>query len=44
MREHVGAFREFLKANGKTVEEQELVAAKIDGTLEKNRGTTCLMS
>jgi deferrochelatase/peroxidase EfeB len=31
MREHVGAFRDFLKANGKTVEEQELVAAKIMG-------------
>ena len=29
MREHVGAFRDFLKANGKTEEEQELVAAKI---------------
>jgi len=31
MREHVGAFREFLKANGKTQEEQELVAAKLMG-------------
>ncbi|MHA4843608.1 Dyp-type peroxidase [Flavitalea antarctica] len=31
MREHVGAFRDFLKANGKTREEQELVAAKIMG-------------
>jgi deferrochelatase/peroxidase EfeB len=31
MREHVGAFRDFLKANGKTVEEQELVAAKLMG-------------
>src|SRR6186713_422435 len=31
VREHVGAFRDFLKANGKTPEEQELVAAKIMG-------------
>jgi deferrochelatase/peroxidase EfeB len=31
MREHVGAFRDFLKANGKTPEEQELVAAKLMG-------------
>ena len=31
MREHVGAFRDFLKANGKTTEEQELVAAKLMG-------------
>ena len=31
MREHVGAFRDFLKANGKTFEEQELVAAKLMG-------------
>jgi len=31
MREHVGAFRDFLKANGKTLEEQELVAAKLMG-------------
>jgi deferrochelatase/peroxidase EfeB len=31
MREHVGAFRDFLKANGKTSEEQELVAAKLMG-------------
>ena len=31
MREHVGAFRDFLKANGKTQEEQELVAAKLMG-------------
>jgi deferrochelatase/peroxidase EfeB len=31
IREHVGAFRDFLKANGKTPEEQELVAAKIMG-------------
>ena len=35
MREHVGAFREFLKANGKTVEEQELVAAKLMGRWRK---------
>ena len=31
MREHVGVFRDFLKANGKTLEEQELVAAKLMG-------------
>lgn len=31
MREHVGHFRDFLKANGKTEEEQELVAAKLMG-------------
>ena len=31
MREHVGAFRDFLKANGNTPEEQELVAAKLMG-------------
>ena len=35
MREHVGSFRDFLKANGKTVEEQELVAAKIMGRWRK---------
>jgi deferrochelatase/peroxidase EfeB len=35
MREHVGAFREFLKSNGKTVEEQELVAAKLMGRWRK---------
>ncbi len=35
MREHVGAFRDFLKANGKTEEEQELVAAKIMGRWRK---------
>jgi deferrochelatase/peroxidase EfeB len=35
MREHVGAFRDFLKANGKTVEEQELVAAKLMGRWRK---------
>jgi hypothetical protein len=35
MREHVGAFRDFLKANGKTPEEQELVAAKIMGRWRK---------
>ena len=31
MREHVGRFRDFLKANGNTPEEQELVAAKMMG-------------
>lgn len=31
MEEHVGAFREFLKENGKTLEEQELIAAKLMG-------------
>jgi Dyp-type peroxidase family len=31
MQEHVGAFRDFLKENGNTPEEQELVAAKIMG-------------
>jgi Dyp-type peroxidase family len=31
MEEHVGAFRDFLRANGKTPEEQELVAAKLMG-------------
>lgn len=31
LEEHVGAFRDFLKANGKTPEEQELVAAKLMG-------------
>jgi Dyp-type peroxidase family len=31
LEEHVGAFREFLKQNGKTPEEQELVAAKLMG-------------
>ena len=31
MDEHVGAFRNFLKANGATPEEQELVAAKLMG-------------
>jgi deferrochelatase/peroxidase EfeB len=35
IREHVGAFRDFLKANGKTEEEQELVAAKIMGRWRK---------
>jgi deferrochelatase/peroxidase EfeB len=35
MREHVGVFRDFLKANGKTVEEQELVAAKLMGRWRK---------
>ena len=31
MEEHVGAFRDFLKAHGQTPEEQELVAAKLMG-------------
>jgi len=31
LEEHVGAFRDFLKANGATPEEQELVAAKLMG-------------
>jgi Dyp-type peroxidase family len=31
LQEHVGAFREFLKQNGTTPEEQELVAAKLMG-------------
>lgn len=35
IREHVGAFRDFLKANGNSIEEQELVAAKIMGRWRK---------
>jgi Dyp-type peroxidase family len=35
MREHVGAFRNFLKANGNTPEEQELIAAKLMGRWRK---------
>ena len=35
MQEHVGAFRNFLKANGETEEEQEMVAAKIMGRWRK---------
>jgi deferrochelatase/peroxidase EfeB len=35
IREHVGAFRDFLKANGKTEEEQELIAAKLMGRWRK---------
>jgi deferrochelatase/peroxidase EfeB len=35
MREHVGRFRDFLKANGNTIEEQELVAAKMMGRWRK---------
>jgi len=31
MQEHVGRFRDYLKANGNTIEEQELVAAKLMG-------------
>ncbi len=36
MQEHVGAFRDFLKANGNTIEEQELVAAKLMGRWRKS--------
>jgi Dyp-type peroxidase family len=36
IREHVGRFRDFLKENGKTVEEQELVAAKMMGRWRKS--------
>lgn len=35
MQEHVGAFREYLKENGNTPEEQELVAAKLMGRWRK---------
>jgi deferrochelatase/peroxidase EfeB len=35
MREYVGAFRDFLKVNGKTSEEQELIAAKMMGRWRK---------
>jgi deferrochelatase/peroxidase EfeB len=35
MQEHVGRFRDYLKANGNTVEEQELVAAKLMGRWRK---------
>jgi deferrochelatase/peroxidase EfeB len=35
MREHVGAFRDYLKENGETVEEQELIAAKLMGRWRK---------
>jgi deferrochelatase/peroxidase EfeB len=35
MQEHVGRFRDFLKENGKTEEEQELVAAKMMGRWRK---------
>lgn len=35
IREYVGAFRDFLKANGNTPEEQELVAAKLMGRWRK---------
>jgi Dyp-type peroxidase family len=31
MEEHVGAFRDFLRANGETAEQQELIAAKLMG-------------
>lgn len=31
LQEHVGAFRDFLRAHGKTPEEQELIAAKLMG-------------
>jgi len=36
MQEHVGRFRDFLEENGKTVEEQELVAAKMMGRWRKS--------
>jgi Dyp-type peroxidase family len=36
IREHVGRFRDFLKANGKTEEEQEMVAAKLMGRWRKS--------
>src|SRR3954452_12085124 len=36
MQEHVGRFRDFLKANGKTEDEQELVAAKLMGRWRKS--------
>ena len=36
MQEHVGRFRDYLKANGKTEEEQELVAAKLMGRWRKS--------
>jgi deferrochelatase/peroxidase EfeB len=36
MREHVGRFRDFLKENGETPEEQELVAAKMMGRWRKS--------
>jgi deferrochelatase/peroxidase EfeB len=36
MQEHVGRFRDYLKASGKTVEEQELVAAKLMGRWRKS--------
>ena len=35
IREHVGAFRDYLKANGNTIEEQELIAAKMMGRWRK---------
>jgi len=35
MQEHVGAFRDFLKANGETEYEQELIAAKLMGRWRK---------
>ena len=36
IQEHVGRFRDFLKANGETEEEQELVAAKLMGRWRKS--------
>ncbi|GAO43983.1 Dyp-type peroxidase [Flavihumibacter petaseus] len=36
MQEHVGAFRDYLRANGETEEEQELVAAKMMGRWRKS--------
>src|SRR5215467_3759512 len=36
MKEHVGAFRDFLKANATTIDEQELLAAKMMGRWRKS--------
>lgn len=36
MQEHVGAFRDYLRENGETPEEQELVAAKLMGRWRKS--------
>ncbi|HAY33877.1 MAG TPA: Dyp-type peroxidase [Ignavibacteria bacterium] len=36
MQEHVGRFRDYLKSNGNTIEEQELVAAKLMGRWRKS--------
>ena len=40
LEEHVGRFRDFLREHGKTPEEQELIAAKLDGSLAQRR-TAC---